>query len=139
VDEHERMRRRWTLIVVSAASGLAWGGLVMFLLLPWYPAAMLVAGLLASPLIGMCAGRWATLFKDADATEMAIVCLVALYATSILYGFSTVVLVSFTDLRHPAPNLTNVVLFPLAMTTGGYVLWMWPLSYLNHRLIGRLA
>jgi hypothetical protein len=137
-DGGRSMTKRWRLIVVSALCGLGWGAILRFLVLGAAERA-LGSGWLLSPFIGIVAGQIAVRFDGADVTEMAVASLISLYLTATLYGIGTSVTLSFFDLRHPIPNLMTALIFPFTMTVGGYLLWMWPLAYLNHRLVARLA
>jgi hypothetical protein len=89
--------------------------------------------------IGLVAGAIAARLRDVDVLGMAIVSLVSLYLTAALYGVAGAVVLSFTHGGAFGTALWLAVTLPWAMTLGGFVLWMWPLSYFNHRLVARLA
>jgi hypothetical protein len=133
------MKKRWPLVVVSAVSGLAWGAIVTFLLLEPQQRTTFGYGFLFSPAIGVLAGMIAGRFRDADVFSMATVSLLSLYLSATLYGLGTALILRFIDPRHLGPVLTMALLFPWTMTLGGFVFWMWPLAFLNHRFVARFA
>ena len=132
------MKLRWPLAVVSAGSGLGWGVIVL-LLLNSRQRELFGGGVLFTPVIGIFAGLIASQFKDADVFAMAFVSLVSLYLTAALYGFGAAIILELAYSRPELSVPTTALLFPYGMTICGFVLWMWPLSYVNHRFVARFA
>jgi len=132
------MKERWPLVIVSASSGFGWGAIVLFLLNP-RQRELFGGGFVFAPVIGVLAGLVAARFKDADVFAMAFVSLATLYLTAALYGLGSGIVQRFLYPPHVVPVFTTALLLPYGMTIGGFVLWMWPLAYLNHRFAGRFA
>ena len=126
-------------LVVSAISGLLWGVLVTFVLLDSRQRVTLGSGFLLSPVIGVVAGSIAIRFRNLDVIGMAAVSLVSLYLAAALYGMAGAVVLTLAYHGTFVSAVFLALTLPWAMTIGGFVLWMWPLSYFNHRLVARLA
>ena len=133
------MGRRTALLAASAISGMLWGGMVTFLLLDGHQRVTLGSGFLLSPIVGVLAGAIAARFHDADVIGMAIVSLVSLYVAAALYGLGGGLVLALAYRGSFAAALWTALTLPWAMTLGGFVFWMWPLSYFNHRFVARLA
>ena len=131
------MNGRWRLFTVSAACGLLWGAIVTFVLLEPRQRMLFGSGILFSPIIGMVAGFIAERFHGADRIAMAVISLVSLYLTAALYGLGGDIVLALVSRTDPGAALWTTL--PWAMTIRGFVLWMWPLSYLNHRFVGRFG
>ena len=131
-------------LILSALSGAVWGAIGYALAASSFPALILPAVLL-SPLIGLAVGigfRWIHRFEGIGVK--AFVALLSLYAAGMLFGL----VIGFTDLARGVdlpPGTTRigyaVVIQPVmaiwwGLTFGGWFLALWPLAYLNHRLLG---
>jgi hypothetical protein len=88
--------------------------------------------LLFSPVIGIVAGVVADRFQGADPIAMAIISLVSLYLTAALYGLGGGIVLALLHRTQLGNALGMTLILPWMMTIGGFVLWMWPLAYLNH-------
>jgi hypothetical protein len=132
------MKLRRLLVVVSASSGVGWGVIVL-LLLDSRQRELFGAGFMFAPVIGVLAGIVAAWFKDVDVFAMAFVSLVSLYLTAALFGLGAGIVLQLLYPRPPVPVLTTALLLPYGMTIGGFVMWMWPLAYFNHRFVARFA
>lgn len=126
-------RRRLPAILVSALSGLVWGATVLIVLGP-DARATLGTGVVFAPVIGIAIGLVSIRFKDAPALPMAAISLTSLYLAAMSFGLGTALM-----LGNGREFWVTTVLFPWAMTVGGFVCWMWPLAYLNHRVVARFA
>src|SRR5215471_15764760 len=125
------------VIVVSALSGLIWGVIVLFILEP-QARATLGAGVAFAPVIGITMGLVSMIFKDVDVLPLAAISLVSLYLAAALFGAGSALI--FGIGRHSLHDVMSMtLLLPWAMTMGGYVFWMWPLTYLNHHLVAKFA
>jgi hypothetical protein len=132
------MKLRRLLVVVSANSGVGWGVIVV-LLLDSRQRELFGGGFVFAPVIGVLAGIVAAWSKDVDVFTMAFVSLVSLYLTAALFGFGAGIVLQLLYPQPPVNVLTTALLVPYGMTIGGFVLWMWPLAYLNHRFVARFA
>ena len=128
-------------VTVSAISGGIWAVIACFVATPRF-GLLSVAGLLASPLIGIAVGL---LYRPADAkSPLARVGmpLVTLYVAAALFG-TTVGIFAFL-LPGPGRFQSEVVLVSVLMTLSfltfkGLFVVLWPLSFLNHWLVDRLT
>jgi hypothetical protein len=136
------LNRRYLLL--SAISGAAWGLIAYAITRSVFPGLILPAVLL-SPFVGLVIGigfRWIHELKGAG--SRAIVALVSLYAAAALFG----IIIGMTDLARDLdlPPGTRrlpwaVVIQPVmaiwyGLTLGWFVL-LWPVTWLNHRMLGR--
>jgi len=94
-------------------------------------------GCLFAPAIGLVAGRFSSSFRRSGPVLAAFVALASLYATAALFGFASG-LVDAVITRKAAAPLEGAFSVLWGLTFLGYVTWMWPLAYLNHRLVARL-
>jgi hypothetical protein len=123
----------------TAVSGCVWAAIAYILSLGAFPPGIVIGGLLASPLIGLFIG-WIFLpvYKLPRFVQFAL-SLVTLYVAVALFGFG----VGLSDAVRNIPNRrTSEVIFQAVIAcimgvTMGYVLVLWPLAYLNHRLLAR--
>lgn len=128
-----------TPVVKAALSGCVWGGIAYGLAARFFEWTIW-AGVAASPLIGMVAGVASRRFDRLSWLAQALVALITLYGAAALFGFSTGVADSFTRPRSAvagAPVIENILATWWGLTFTGYVVVLWPLAYLNHRLIAQ--
>ena len=97
-------------------------------------------GLVLSPLIGIVIGLIYLPAYRFSKWIQALCSLVTLYVAASLFGFA----VGLFDALGLIPNraigeviLENVIVSILGITITGYVLVLWPLAFLNHRLLKR--
>jgi len=127
-------------LLFSALSGCAWALIAYVLSLGWLRPHIVVAGIVASPLIGLLIGFiFVPLYRQPKFVQFAL-SLVTLYIAVALFGLS----VGLYDATYDIPNRTGTfeVIFESVIgcimgVTFGYVLILWPLAYLNHRLLAR--
>ena len=112
-------------------------------------------GMVAAPLIGLVMGQISRHFSSYSTHRRAAVSLVGLYLSAYLFLLATGVphlitaVLAGTDLFAVRPGAAPVayrllIQDPLlgsivGLTLSGYVLVLWPLSYLNHRLVGAVS
>jgi hypothetical protein len=131
-------------LVLSVVSGAVWGAIGYLLGRPAFPA-LIGPAVLASPLIGLVVGicfRW---IHRLSRSGKLFVSLVSLYAAAALFGLA----LGFADLARDIPTTPGASRIPSAvvlqavfavwwgLTFYGYFLILWPLAYLNHRLLRR--
>jgi len=103
---------------------------------------MIWGGLFASPLIGLMIGLAARLVHALSTTGRIVACLVNLYVAATMFGLAVGVFDVFTG--SVSRNAIEVVLQSIigvlwGVTFTGYVIFLWPLAYLNHALLWRRA
>ena len=125
--------------VFAALSGCAWAVIAYILSLGVFPPGVVLGGLLVSPLIGLFIGL---IFRPAYRLPRFVqfaLSLATLYVAVALFGFA----VGLSDAARAIPNRRTIEVIFQAMigcimgVTMGYVLILWPLAYLNHRLLAR--
>jgi hypothetical protein len=124
-------------VLFSLLSGALWGGLA-YVLGAAYMEKIIWGGVFASPLIGLVVGllfRW-TLGLGRWARVLGA--LLSLYFAATLFGLAVGLYDINRDSLHRIPSA--VVLQAVAgvlwgITFTGYVVILWPLAYLNHRLL----
>jgi len=125
--------------LLSAASGLAWSGIAYLLLQEWFPG--LWVGIAGSPLIGLLVGWSHRLTYRFPAVARVLVALVTLYATAALFGLVIGVVEEIieTNPNHVkgAAIIEWVLVTLYGVTFTGFFLFLWPLAFLNHWLLGR--
>jgi hypothetical protein len=124
---------------LCAVSGLAWSGIAYLLLREWFPG--LWVGIAASPLIGLLVGLVHRPTYRFPVVARVLVALVTLYAAAALFGL---VLGVVEEVIETSPNHVKgaaIIEWVLAtfwgLTFTGYFLFLWPLAFLNHWLLGR--
>ena len=132
------MRGRNTFNVACLLSGLAWGATVTFGLLEPQQRAYFGWGCLFAPAIGLAAGWFSPWVRRSGPMLGAFVALVSLYATAAVFGFSAGLVNLLISDKAPGP-LQAVFGILWGLTFLGYVAWMWPLAYLNHRFVAHFA
>jgi hypothetical protein len=130
------------LDALSALSGCAWAG-IAYLIGRTALGPILVGGLIASPLIGLVAGR---LYRPAYALPTigrAFAALATFYVAVALFGLAVGLYDAFTfgdPHRIRSAVVIQAILGTLwGVTFTGYLTVLWPLAYLNHWLVGRLS
>jgi len=131
-------------VLLSAASGCVWAWIATTLLgraMAW----PVWGGVLASPLIGVIAGMFSMQFRRRRLIAQMFLALVSLYLTAALFGGA----VGMTDAlfgvnagpgwqRIPSAVVAESVLAMLwGLTFTGYVVFLWPLAWVNHTLVAR--
>ena len=127
---------------LSAVSGGAWGA-IAYLLAGHMVGKGIWGGVLVSPVIGILVGLTAARLRNLPAGGRVIVSLVGLYAATLLFGLAvglgdlaTGVNSSEGSQRIPgAVILQSGLGFLWGLTFMGYIVVLWPLSYLNCWLI----
>jgi hypothetical protein len=132
------MHRGLPFYGISALSGLAWTALVMFVLLEPQQREYFGRAWFLGPWIGVAAGQLSARFKNAGAIRMAAVALGSLYMTAALFGFASGVVLTIGGTADRDPFLLAFLMVS-GLTVAGYVLPLWPLAYLNHRLVARFV
>ncbi len=129
------MRRYWTL---SALSGALWG-LLAYALGARAIGPTVWGGVLASPLIGLAAA-WIYLPFYARSRRLRwFGALLTLFATAALFGLAIGV---YEAARPLAGRITHAVIVQSilgvlwGLTISAYWLFLWPLAYANHWLLG---
>ncbi len=128
--------------ILSALSGVAWGGLVALIAADAFPG-ILGGGLLASPAIGVAVGAATTQWCRLPAALRVVAALVSLYAAGAMFGLA----VGLYDwLARDIPNripegvvVQAVMAFLWGLTLPGWFLVLWPLAYGNLRLLARCS
>jgi hypothetical protein len=126
-------------VLLSLVSGAAWG-LIGYVLASAAFRSAIWGAVLVSPAIGVVVGlsfRW---IHGLSPTGRVFASLVSLYVAATLFGLA----LGFSDLargssrRFPVEVVLHAVPAVLwGLTFTGYFLILWPLAYLNHRLLAR--
>ena len=127
-------------------SGGAWGA-IAYLLAGRMVGKGIWGGVLVSPLIGILVGLVAARFRKLPAGGRVFFSLVALYGATYLFGLAVglgdlVTGVNRGEGSHRIPSaviLQSGVGFLWGLTFMGYIVVLWPLSYLNCWLIWKQA
>jgi NAD/NADP transhydrogenase beta subunit len=135
---------RWKAILLSAVSGCAWAWIAV-LLLDRPIAGPVWGGLVVSPVIGALAGMLSIRFRSRSLPAQAVLALASLYgAVALFAAVAGLVDVLFaphagSSLRRTpsAAIIESVLAIVWGMTLSGYVLFLWPLAWVNHNLIAR--
>ena len=125
--------------LLCAGSGLTWSGIAYLLLGEWFPG--LWVGIAVSPIFGLLVGWAHQPTYRFPVVARAFVALVTLYAAAALFGL---VIGVVEEVIETSPNhvkgasIIEWVLVTLyGVTFTGYFLFLWPLAFLNHWLLGR--
>ena len=125
--------------LLFAGSGLAWIGIAYLLLGEWFPG--LWVGIAVSPLFGLLVGWVHRPTYPFPVVARVLVALATLYATAVLFGL---VIGVVQEVIETSPNHVRgasiiewvlVTLYDVTLTD--YFLFLWPLAFLNHWLLGR--
>jgi hypothetical protein len=126
---------------LALLSGAAWGGIA------WLVGArglgsIVWGGVMAAPLIGLLMGLLSRPIVRLPIVARIFASLASLYAAALLFGLA----VGLWDLARDVPGrdagevvLQAVLAVLWGLTFSGYVLLFWPLAYLDHSLVGRVA
>jgi len=125
--------------LLCAGSGLAWGGIAYLLLGESFPG--LWVAMVASPLFGLLAGWSHRPAYRFPWVVRVLVALVTLYGTAVLFGL---VIGVVEEVIETSPNHVRgasiiewVLVTVYGVTFTGYFLFLWPMAFLNHWLLGR--
>jgi hypothetical protein len=132
------MHRTKSFYAVCVASGLLWGLFVTFGLLEPQQREYFGWGLFFAPAIGVFAGQLSARFRSAGLALMALVAIGSLYATAVLFGFSAGLINAIIRQNEPGP-LQAALSMVWGLTFFGYVFWLLPIAYLNHRFVARFV
>ncbi len=126
--------------LLCAGSGLTWSGIAYLLLREWFPG--LWVGIGVSPLMGLLVGWAHRPTYSFPVVVRALVALGTLYAAAALFGL---VIGAVEEVIETSPNhvkgasIIEWVLVTLyGVTLTGFILFLWPLAFLNHWLLGRI-
>ena len=126
---------------LSAASGLVWGLIACFI--GHRPFGYRVwGGLIVAPLIGLLIGRMSRRLSTQPRIFQVLASLFQLYLAGSCFAVAMGLTALVVEERPAAPYATLLQHFLVVLwglTFGGYVLVLWPLSYVNHRLVWRAA
>ena len=97
--------------------------------------------ILASPLIGIVMGRFSKSFRERPIGVQMAIALFTIYGAAALFGAAGGVAEFIrSGMSHSAVGIISMGwAFAWGLTITGYVLFLWPLAYLNHSLIARAA
>ena len=131
------MRRYYGLAVVS---GCAWGA-IAYALSSWAVNSAIAGGVLASPFIGLAVGRLLRPAYKFGKKWQALLSLLALYSAAALFGLAVGLYDAFwldrPDRGAGEVILQAVIAYLWGLTFLFYFVVLWPLAFLNHRLLGR--
>ncbi|HEY9282971.1 MAG TPA: hypothetical protein VIP46_05920 [Pyrinomonadaceae bacterium] len=131
------MTRYYGLAVVS---GCLWGVAAYFLSLKVFDSSI-VGGMLASPFIGLAVGRLLRPTYRFKRKWQALLSLPALYLAAALFGLAVGAYEAFwvREFNRPAGEVIfeTVLAWLWGLTFLFYFVALWPLAFLNHRLLGR--
>ena len=131
--------------VLPAFSGAVWGIVGFWLVRDTNMASAAAVGLAAAPAIGLLIGAMALRMKPVGTMRRGLLALAHLYLAAGLFaaavsawqvpmGWDSLPLVLRTGGR--ASSFVAAVAWGLfALTASGWVLWLWPLSIVNHMVI----
>jgi len=140
-DETQAMKeqpRSRAFYVACAISGVLWAALVSFVFLEPHQREYLASGWIFGPAIGIAAGQLSARFKSAGIVRMAAVALGSLYMTAALFGYAAGLVNVIAGVPNRGPLLTAFLMI-VGLTVFGYVIALWPVAYLNHRLVARFV
>jgi hypothetical protein len=125
---------------MSALSGCVWA-ILAYVLSDGAMGSLIWRGVIASPLIGLLIGLlYLPAYKFSKGWQV-FTSLVTLYLAVALFGFAVGIYDAYgrsITNRIPSEVILESVLATLwGVTFLGYFLVLWPLSYLNHRLLAR--
>ncbi len=124
---------------LCAASGLVWGGIAYFLGGQWFSA--IWGGIIASPLIGLMVGLAYRPIYRLPLLARVFLALLMLYLAATLFGLAVGVLDTtnddIKDRISSAVVIESVLAILWGLTFSGFVLFLWPLAFANHWVLGR--
>lgn len=138
--DHDR-RSLHRCVVASAISGCIWAAIAYFLASQWM-GAIIAGGLLASPLIGIGVGLISRPTYYKSPLARVGMSLVTLYFAAAIFGMAA----GINDAMRPIPDRLpgevvrqSVMAILWGLTSTGFFLFLWPLSFANHWLVGRIS
>jgi hypothetical protein len=117
---------------VAALSGGVWG-VIAFVIGQGFFGQAIWGGVVAAPVIGVLIGRISRPARDASQGTQLVVALADLYGSAILVGVCVALGLVLAGQRFHLAEIVMSVLWGL--TFHGYVLILWPLSFVNHRIL----
>jgi hypothetical protein len=131
--------RYWVLCVLS---GYVWA-LLAWLLANKHMGMIVWGGMAVAPLIAIAAGYLYRPFYGARAWVRVLMALASLYMTTLLFGLAMGAydaLFRAAAHRDSGEVVVEAILASLwGVTFTGYVIFLWPLAYWNHALVGRAS
>ncbi len=125
--------------ILCAGSGLTWGGIAYLLLGEWFPG--LWVGIAVSPLFGRLFGFVHRPTYRLPVVVRVFVALVTLYAAAALFGLVIGVVEEVIETSPNHVKGASIIEWVLAtfwgVTFTGYFLFLWPMAFANHWLLGR--
>ncbi len=125
--------------LLCAGSGLAWSGIAYLLLGEWFLG--LWVGIAVSPLFGLLVGWSHRPSYRFPMVARVLVALATLYVAAVLFGL---VIGVVQEVIETSPNHVRgasiiewVLVTVYGVTFTGYFLFLWPMAFLNHWLLGR--
>lgn len=127
---------------MSILSGCAWA-IIAYLLSFGAFGSIVIGGLIVSPLIGLVIGFLYLPAYKLSKIGQVLLSLATLYLAATLFGLAVGAYDAFWR-NIPNRILSQVVIQSIlatlwGITFTGYVVLLWPLSFINHRLLGRAA
>ena len=140
MTDQDASQRRRRLVLLSLASGVAWGLIALGLAYTQLHDAVW-GGVAAAPVIGLGVGLAACGFAGRPWWVRALHALAALYAAAAAFGLGVglwdLFVMDIPGRRPLAVVLQSIQAVLWGVTFTGYVLFLWPLSYANHALLVR--
>jgi hypothetical protein len=128
---------RWATVGICAASGLIWGLVALFIgQRPFGP--RIWGGMVVAPLIGIAVGRGSSALSGKSRLAQIVWALGSLYVGAAAFAIGIGVLSPVSN--PPNPTFSAAVIEPVlvvlwGLTFGGWALVLWPLAFLNHKLV----
>lgn len=128
---------------LCAASGCAWA--IIAWVIGQHLPGIVWGGIVVAPLIGIAAGAIYRPAYGSHVVARVAMSLLTLYVSTALFGLAVGTFDAVRGLpgggsRDTLEVISQGVFATLwGITFTGYVVVLWPLAYLNHRLVGRLA
>jgi hypothetical protein len=128
-------------LALCALSGLVWA-MIVYVLGRAAIGSDIWGGIVASPLIGVAVGLLFRRIRLFTRGWRVFLSLLSLYVGAVLFGLAMSVpdvARAHPDQRPVALVVENIIGMLWGTTLTGYVLFLWPLAYLNHRLLADAA
>lgn len=131
------------IILLSVASGGVWAAIAVVLGGAMRP--IIWGGVLLAPFIGLAAGFASAVFPSEGRFYKALFSLVSLYTAAAIFGLGMGVYDLLTGQnsgdgwqRIPSAVIVQASMATLwGLTFTGYFIVLWPLAYINHRMLAR--
>lgn len=130
---------------LCAASGGVWAAIAYVIGHQPLPRGIIWGGIVVSPLIGLAVGAVYRPAYRSSATARVAMSLLTLYVAAALFGLAVGVFDAGQGVYGAGTRSSGEVICQglvgtvWGLTFTGYVVILWPLAHLNHRLVGRLA